>query len=63
MEDATVRFAFRKEDSILSLTILDKDNAAVSAGVYIGSFLIEAKGWHDQKFVEDLMCTYEITIE
>jgi hypothetical protein len=52
-----------REDSILGLTIREEDNAALPAGVYAGSVLIEAKGWHDQAFVEGLMFAYEITIE
>jgi hypothetical protein len=52
-----------KEESLLGLTILDEDNAAVPAGVYTGSLLIDAKGWHDRTFVEHLTFDYEITIE
>jgi hypothetical protein len=52
-----------KEESILGLTILAADNAAVPADVYTGSVRIEAKGWHDQTFVEDLMVAYVITID
>jgi hypothetical protein len=52
-----------KEESILGLTLVDEDNAAVPAGLYAGSFLIEAKGWHDRSFIEDLRFDYQITVE
>ncbi|HWU88707.1 MAG TPA: CHAT domain-containing protein [Kofleriaceae bacterium] len=52
-----------KEESILGLTILEADNAAVPAGVYTGSVSIQAKGWHDTDFVEHLTFNYEIKID
>jgi hypothetical protein len=49
--------------SILELTLLEGDNAAVPAATYTGKFVIRAKGWHDPTFVEDLVVTYQVAIE
>lgn len=49
--------------SVLMLTVVEEDNAAVPAGVYTGSMSIHAKGWHDQAFTEILKFNYEVTIE
>lgn len=51
------------EESMLGLALLEGDNAAVPAGVYVGTLRVEARGWHDKTFVEDLIFEYEITIE
>jgi len=52
-----------REESILGLTISDADNTAVGPGVYTGRVTIEARGWHDKDFVEDLVIDYSVKVE
>jgi hypothetical protein len=52
-----------KEASILGLTISDADNQSIPPGVYSGRVRIEARGWHDKDFVEDLVIDYSVKVE
>jgi CHAT domain len=50
------------KESVLELTIVEEDNAAAPAGVYVGSFLLKVQRAGDKTFVEDLTLDYEITV-
>ena len=52
-----------KEESIFGLTISDADNKAVPPGEYSGRVTIEARGWHDKDFVENLVVDYTVKVE
>jgi hypothetical protein len=52
-----------REESILGLRIFEEDNKGIVPGEYSGRVKIEARGWHDKDFVEDLVIDYIVIVE
>ncbi len=49
--------------NVLELSILEADNRGVTPGVYVGSFMVRAQGWHVKSFSKDLHFDFEVTIK
>jgi len=49
--------------NVFELSMFEDDNWAVAPGVYAGSVLVRAQGWHDKSFSEDLHLDFEVTIK